>query len=40
LADLLTVREDADYELTQVSQKIALRQLKKAKEFVETLTKE
>jgi uncharacterized protein (UPF0332 family) len=40
LADLLTVREDADYELTQVSQRIAWRQLKKAKELVETLIQE
>jgi len=40
LVDLLTVREDADYELTQVSQRIAWRQLKKAKELVETLIQE
>ena len=38
LMDLMAIREDADYELTFVSKKVASRQLKKAQEFVRTVT--
>jgi len=40
LMDLLATREDADYELTSVSKKVASRQLKKAQEFVHTIASE
>jgi uncharacterized protein (UPF0332 family) len=40
LRDLQDVRNDADYEQKSVSKKVALRQLKKATEFVELVTQE
>ena len=40
LPDLQRVRDDADYELKSVSKKEAFKQLKKAKDFVETIAKE
>ncbi len=40
LRNLIDVRNDADYEQKSVSKKVALRQLKKAKEFVELVTQE
>lgn len=40
LMDLQAVRNDADYELIFVSKKVAQRQLKKAKEYVEVIDKE
>ena len=40
LMDLLATREDADYELTFVSKKVASRQLKKAQEFVHAIVLE
>jgi len=40
LPDLQTVRDDADYKLRLLSQRVAKRQLDKAKEYVETLQTE
>jgi uncharacterized protein (UPF0332 family) len=38
--DLQAVRNDADYKLTFISKKVASRQIKKAKEFVERIEQE
>jgi len=38
--DLQTVRNDADYGLKAISQKVAPRQLKEAREFVERVEQE
>jgi len=40
LRDLQDVRNDADYKQKSVSEKVALRQLKKAQEFVEFIAQE
>jgi len=40
LRDLQDVRNDADYEQKSVSKKVVQRQLKKATEFVELVTRE
>jgi uncharacterized protein (UPF0332 family) len=40
LTDLQRIREEADYELTGVSKKVAARQLKKAQELLESITQE
>lgn len=40
LMDLQSVRDDADYKLKFVSRRVASRQLTKAKEFVESITRE
>ncbi len=40
LVDLQSVRDDADYKLKAVSQKVAFRQFRKAKELVERVEQE
>jgi uncharacterized protein (UPF0332 family) len=40
LLDLQAARNDADYKLKFISKKVASRQIKKAKEFVEIVAKE
>jgi len=40
LLDLQAVRDDADYKQKLISKKVALRQIKKAKEFIEHIERE